>query len=107
MAVHIFDPKRDGVYDTDANPDVYLTEDQVESAAAKVSCDTEKDKVAKRYVFKIEEAQRNQCLGSISSVDNARLCRELNEKFRSEFGTWIYQSAFARKFYAFFGSGER
>ena len=84
MAVHSFNPLQDGVYDTEADPDVYLTEAQVESAAAKVSCDTEKDTVARRYVFKIEEAQRNQCLGRISSAENAGLCKELNEKFREK-----------------------
>lgn len=106
MATHSFDPNVDEVYDVDAYPEVYLTEAQVATAAAAIACATQKDEVAKEYVIKIEAAQRDRCAGRISDEECARISKTLNERFRAQFGTWIYQSQFARKFYANFGVCE-
>ena len=106
MATHSFDPNVDEVYDVDAYPDVYLTEAQVATAAAAIACGTKKDEVAKEYVIKMEAAQRDRCTGRIAEEECARISRNLNERFRAQFGTWIYQSQFARKFYANFGACE-
>lgn len=106
MATHSFDPNVDEIYDVDAYPDVYLTDAQVATAAAAIACGTRKDEVAKEYVVKMEAVQRDRCAGRISGEECARISRSLNESFRAQFETWIYQSQFARKFYANFGACE-
>lgn len=106
MVTRSFDPNVDEVYDVEASPDIYLTETQVATVAAAIACGTQKDEVAKEYVIKMEAAQRDRCTGRISEEECARISRTLNEQFKAQFGTWIYQSRFAQKFYANFGAYE-
>ena len=103
MTSHPFDLKVDQVYDVDSNPNVYLSDAQVESACASISCESPKDEAARDCIIKIESAQRERCLGNIPNSEYDHVSRSVNESFRAKFGTWVYQSAFSRKFYAKFG----
>ena len=103
MGARPFDVDLDRVYDPDSCPLVYLTQKQVDTACSKVSCTSPRDLAARDCIVQIENARRQFCLGRIGQVEKVQTSRSLNESFQDEFKAWIYQTEFARKFYAQFG----
>ena len=103
MGARPFDVDQDHVYDPDSSPLVYLTQEQVDTACAKISCASPRDFAARDCIVQIENVRRQFCLGRIEQAEKSKTCRSLNESFREKFKAWIYQTEFSRKFYAQFG----
>lgn len=98
-----FDNKIDDYYSMDDTPDVYLDEEQIESALEKIKIPNEEAELAAvELLKKSEQIHRDSLLGKFSNDDCTKQIQLLEDGFVSKYGFWPSASSVYENFYSQF-----
>ena len=98
-----FEEKIDGFYSMDDTPDIYLDDEQIQSALKKIKIPNEEAELAAvELLKKSEQIHRDSLMGKISDEECTKQIQALEDEFVSKYGFWPSASSVYENFYSQF-----
>lgn len=98
-----FNKSIDDFYSMDETPDVYLDDEQIETALSKITISDEDAEVAAVELLKKEEQiHRDSLMGKYSDDESTKLIQTLEDEYVSKYGFWPSASSVYEDFYSQF-----